>query len=268
MAACLWTALALAWPGPALAQPLAITGETNSRLFSLNPDTGASLFIGNTGVVSMTDLARAPDGNVFASSLTTLYGINPSTAAVTSIGTFGTATDMVGLEFSAGGVLYGVSAAGSVYQINRNTGSAAFQFDTAFAFEGDIAHEVGNSFYATASAGAGSRLVALDVLTQAATDRGLIAAGGDFPGLDFANDGRLLAFSSAGNVYNIPAFSTSAAGVFLSSTSVPIAGITLTPVPEPSAIALVATFACWARGRIFRRGTARARPADSLRGCN
>jgi outer membrane protein assembly factor BamB len=261
MAASFWTALALAWPGPALAQPLAITGESNSRLFSLNPDTGGSLLIGNTGVASMTDLARAPDGNVYASSLTTLYGINPSTASITTIGAFGTATDMVGLEFSAGGVLYGVSAAGSVYQVNRNTGTAAFLFDTDFAFEGDIAHEVGNSFYATASAGAGSRLVALDVLTQASTDRGLIAAGGDFPGLDFASDGRLLVFSRTGSVYNIPAYTTSAAGVLLSSTSVPMAGVTLTPVPEPSAIALVATFACWARGRIFRSGTARARPA-------
>jgi hypothetical protein len=254
--------LALAWAAPVLAQPLAITGESNSRLFSLNPDTGSSLLIGSTGVASMTDLARAPDGIVFASSLTTLYGINPSTAAITSIGAFGTATDIVGLEFSAGGVLYGVSAGGSVYQINRNTGTAAFLFVTNFAFEGDIAHEAGNSFYATSSAGAGSRLVALDVLTQTATDRGLIAAGGDFPGLDFANDGRLLAFSSAGNVYNIPAYTTSAAGVFLSSTSVPIAGVTLTPVPEPSAIALVATFAgWWARGRISRGCTTRVGPA-------
>jgi hypothetical protein len=152
---------------------------------------------------------------------------------------------MTGLEFSAGGVLYGVSSSGGVYQISRNSGAAQLLFGAGFAFEGDIAQETGNSFYATASAGAGSRLIALELLAQTASDRGLIAAGGDFPGLDFAADGRLLAFSRAGSIYHIPAYATSAAGVFLSSTTVPIAGVTLTPVPEPSAIVLTSFCAAW-----------------------
>jgi hypothetical protein len=161
---------------------------------------------------------------------------------------------MVGLEFSESGELFGVSASGGVYRVNTMTGGATLLFDAPFSFEGDLAHESGNGFYATVSAGAGSRLVALNTATMSATDRGLIAAGFDFPGLDFATDGRLLAFSRTGSVFDIPGFASTAGGVFVSSTSLPISGVTLTPIPEPSALVLATAFGGWlARGWFSRR---------------
>jgi hypothetical protein len=236
----------LAWPASLLAQPLAVTNEANSRLFSLNPDTGSSTLIGITGVPGLTDIARSADGSVFASTFGMLFHVNPATAAATPIGAFAPVSpDIVGLEFSASGELFGVSTSGGIFQINRTTGAATPLFTAGFAFEGDLAHESGTVFYATVAAGAGSRLVAIDVMSQSVVDRGAIAVGEDFPGLDFAADGRLLAFSRTGNVYSIPNYGTSATGMFVSSTSVPIAGVTLTPVPEPTAVALVAVFGAW-----------------------
>jgi hypothetical protein len=232
--------------GWAAAQPLAVTNEANSRLFSLNPDTGTSTFIGNTGVPGLTDIARSADGAVFASTFDMFVSVNPQTGAAAPIGIFAPVPlNMVGLEFTAGGDLFGVNSTGGVFHINRTTGAATPLFNAGFAFEGDLAHESGSVFYATVAAGAGSRLVAINVMTQSAVDRGAIAVGNDFPGLDFAPDGRLLAFSRTGSVYSIPNYSTSASGVFLSSTSLPIAGVTLTPVPEPSAIAFVSVFGIW-----------------------
>jgi hypothetical protein len=247
-------AVLLLCPAASQAQPLAITDESNSRIFSLNPDTGQSTFIGSTGVASLRDLARGLDGSLFASSWTTLYGINPGTGTATAVGLFGSATNMVGLEFSASGELFGVSASGGVYRVNTMTGDATLLFDAPFSFEGDLAHESGSDFYATVSAGAGSRLVALNTANMSATDRGMIAAGVDFPGLDFATDGRLLAFSRTGGVFHIPGFVSTAGGVFVSATSLPISGVTLTPIPEPSALVLASAFGGWlARGWFSRR---------------
>lgn len=237
--------------GTTVAQPLAVTNEANSRLFSINPDTGASTLIGNTGIPGMTDIARSADGAVFASTFGQLFTVSPTTATTSMVGVFAPVPlNIVGLEFAASGELFGVSSSGGVFQINRNTGAATPLFNSGFAFEGDLAHEAGGVFYATAAAGAGSRLIALNILTQTATDRGLIAAGEDFPGLDFAPDGRLLAFARSGNVFHIPGYATVADGVLLSSTSIPIAGVTLTPVPEPSAMALVSIFGIWIARRI------------------
>lgn len=241
---CLCLAGALGRSGPARAQGLAITYEGNSRLFSFNPDTGASSFIGYTGVTNMSDLARASDGIVYASSLSALYTVNPQTAATTRIGSFGATGQMVGLDFTPSGVLLGVGADGGVFQVNPLSGAATTLFTTGYTFTGDIAHDSGNVAYATASLAGGSHLIALDLGTQTTADRGVIFSGQLEPGLDFAADGRLLAFANSGQAYNIPNFATSGSGTLLSTSSVPYAGVTMTPVPEPTSVLLVSVVCC------------------------
>ena len=226
-------------------QGYSITFEANSRLFSFNPDTGSSTFIGNTGVASVADLGQANDGTLFAASLTNLYTVNPLTAATTSIGAFGATTQMVGLDFRSSGTLLGVSANGGVFQVNATTGAATTLFSTGLTFTGDIAFQSGNIAYATASFAGGSHLIALDLAAQTTADRGLIFSTKEMPGLDFTSDGRLLAFALTGEIYNIVNFTSSGAGTLLSTTTIPFAGVTLNPVPEPTTFWLVLAVGCW-----------------------
>jgi hypothetical protein len=130
----------LAGAGEAEAGFLIDTYESNSRIFSVNPDTGASALIGATGVGFLTDLAYTPGGRLFASSLDSLYSVNPATAATTLIGAFGTTTSMVGLTSKPDGSLVGVSqSGGGFFTINSSSGAATELFSTPFSYTGDVA---------------------------------------------------------------------------------------------------------------------------------
>jgi hypothetical protein len=172
-----------------------------------------------------------------------LYSIDPTTASSTLIGAFGTTTSMVGLDFASNGTLYGVEQAGTggFFSINTATGSATRLFNTSFSYDGDVAFSGGNTFYATAFSAGGDHLIRIDSGSSMAVDEGLIASGVSFPGLDFDQSGRLVAFSSSGSIYAIPNFSTSGAGVFLSNSGISAGGATfVSSVPEPASLVLLA----------------------------
>jgi len=224
------------------AEFLVNTFESNSRLFSVNPDTGSSTFIGFTGVASLTDLASSATGSLYGSSFNSLYSINPTTASSSMIGAFGSTTSMVGLDFASNGTLYGVeqAATGGFFSINTVTGSATRLFNTSFSYEGDLASSSGNTFYATASGAGGDHLIRIDSGSSTVVDEGLIASGINFPGLDFDQTGRLVAFANGGGIYSIPNFSTSGAGVLLSNWGISAGGATfVSAVPEPSGLVLL-----------------------------
>ena len=205
------------------------TYEGNSRLFTIDPDSGTSTFIGSTGVSYMTDLAMASDGSLFGITFDSLYSVDPATGAATQIGSLGV-SGMVGLDFASDGQLYAVQqGGGGFFRIDRTTGVATLLFPTPYSYVGDVTHSSGNVFYATANFGDGSHLIEIDASNGTSIDRGLIAAGEVIPGLDFDASGRLIAFAFSGKVYSIPNFTSSGSGVLLSTSTVPIAGATLLP---------------------------------------
>ena len=234
-----FASLATFYTSTATAGFLVNTFESNSRLFSVNPDTGSSTLIGFTGVGSLTDLASSTSGALLGSSFTSLYSINPTTASSSLIGSFGSTTSMVGLDFASNGILYGVEQAGTggVFSINTTTGLATRLFNTSFSYEGDVAFSSGNVFYATDfdSGSGASHLIRIDIGSSTATDLGLIASGLTFTGLDFDQTGRLIAFANGGGIYAIPNFSSSGAGTFLSNWGISAGGATfVSVVPEPT----------------------------------
>lgn len=238
--AMLFLAVAFGIPSRVEADYLVNTYDGSSLIYTLNPDTGAATIWGSpTGVgVTLTDIALAPNGQLYGASLTDFYSINTITGAASLIGSFGATTSMVGLEVTSSGQIFGVGGAG-FFQVNPATGAATLQFNTPYGYFGDVAHASGNLFYATDNNAAGTHLIELNAGTLTATDRGLIAAGEYSPGLDFDPLGRLIAFSINGTAFEIPNYATSGAGTILSDTAIIYAGATTLPVPEPSTLTLL-----------------------------
>jgi hypothetical protein len=230
--------------------------ESNAELFLVDADSGASSFIGFTGVNNMTDLAISAAGQLYGINLTELYSINASTAASTLIGPLVATTGMVGLDVAADGQLYGLEAGGRFFRIDTATGAAAPLFTTPFHYVGDVTHFSGNVFYATAfsSSGLETNLIEINAGSGTAVNRGQIAAD-IIPGLDFDLNGRLVALAASGKIYEIPAFATSGTGVLLSTSSVGMAGATTVPIPEPSTLALLL---CAVVGAGFRPASKRS----------
>ena len=210
------------------------TFEANSRVFALDADTGAKTLVGQTGVGFLTDIAFAPDGSLFATTLSGFYSVNPINAATTLIGPLGT-SQMVGLDFSSDQNLYGVGQqGGQFFRIDLGSGAATALFTTPFTYNGDVAHYQQSTFYATATFAGGSHLIEINAAVGSAVDRGLIFSGQDTPGLDFDANGRLIAFSTSGHAYLIPSFGSSGAGTLLSDFGLLVGGATAVPIPEPS----------------------------------
>lgn len=233
------------------------TYEASSQLYSIDPDSGATTLVGAMGVSFMTDLAFSPNSQLFGITFTSLYSVNRSTGAATPIGSLGV-SNMVGLDFATDGKLYGVSqTSGEFYRIDPASGAATLLFSTPFSYVGDVAYFGGSLFYASATFGDGSHLIAIDAGVGSAVDRGLIAAGEAMPGLAFAPANRLLAFSTTGGIYSITDPSSSGTSTLLQSTSIPFSGAAT--APEPSSFALLfSTVIFYARRR---RGTSNERNA-------
>jgi hypothetical protein len=230
--------------GEAKAGYLVLTYEADSRMYSINPDTGASTLIGATGVGFLSDLAITPSGSLYASSLEALYSVNPTTAATTLIGSFGSDMSMVGMVGMPNNTLYGIGqSGGGFYSINTTSGAATELFSTPFSYTGDLAHSSGSIFYATATFSDGSHLVRIDENAKSATDLGSIANGLFFAGMDFDPTGRLIAFATNGGVYDISHYTSSGAGTLLSDTGISMIGsATFLPaiaVPEPASFTLL-----------------------------
>lgn len=125
-------------------------GVYQTRLFVINSSTGAHVpnyFGTNIDYITITgtggnidDIAIDPTtGTLYATQATTLYTINTSTGAATSVGAMGV-SDMEGMTFSEAGALYGTTGTGagassnSFFSINKSTGAATLR--TAFSGNG------------------------------------------------------------------------------------------------------------------------------------
>ena len=106
---------------------------------------GAVAIVGSTGV-TLTDIAFAPNGDLYGLTFTDLYRVNPLTAAVTLVGPHGIPSGNA-LVFGGGGVLY---AAGdlstNLYSINPSTGASTVLGDIGAASAGDLAFVNGDLY--------------------------------------------------------------------------------------------------------------------------
>jgi hypothetical protein len=101
-------------PGAALGGDLLAIHWNTGDLYRVSTSNAALTLIGNTGVSSIGGLALAPNGRVYAmttSSGSTLYEIDPNTAAATAIGPLNVGFVFEGaLAFAPTGAAYGANA--------------------------------------------------------------------------------------------------------------------------------------------------------------
>jgi ligand-binding sensor domain-containing protein len=158
--------------------------------------TGADIPIGaittaNRNPVSVTDIAITPDGKAYVLSFTNLYSLNTATATVTPIGS-GTLSTINALASDSAGNLWGASVAdGSLYRIDRNSGSTSLagRFGANWVSSGDLAFDSDGTLWAAVhrTTDTSDTLATVNTATGAATPRGTFMPYGIF-GLIFANN--------------------------------------------------------------------------------
>lgn len=103
--------------------------------------------IGNMGVV-MTDIAFDPNGNLFGIDFNSLYSIDPTTASTIFIGNLGMLGGSNALVFGSDGTLYGAGSSTNLYSINTSTGAGTLLGDMGFSASGDLAFNNGKLYLA------------------------------------------------------------------------------------------------------------------------
>ncbi len=166
----------------------------------LDPVTGASHVIGNSGVGAFYDIATTPDGTLYGiTNGDILYRINTSTGAATKIG--GTNIypfNSFGLVSDTNGTLYDFGSNGNIYTINKNTGEAARfgSFNVTDIVDDGIYYN--NALYAATHSG---QLVKYDLNTH---ETSIVIPSGmpvDLYGMEVAADGTVYGFRYGGEVY-------------------------------------------------------------------
>lgn len=187
------TVTTLASAGVAQSAPVFVVSDTANNLLRVDMTSGAASVIGNTGSVGpFTDLAVSPTGTLWGITFSTLYRINPNTAALTLVGDHGVSAANA-LAFSSDGTLY--MAAGSsaiLYTVNTSNGvAAALPGSMGTNSDGDLAFHNGQLYLA----GTNGQLVRITLgTTVAGTNVGPFGVP-DVYGLTSDSVGRLIAVS-------------------------------------------------------------------------
>ncbi len=194
----------------------AATGSNGiaGSLYTVNPATAATTLVGpllaGALPVGLTGLARHPVSGVlygatavsspnFARSLVT---VNPATAAVTVIGSFGAGINISDISFNAAGTtLFGwIANTGAIATINIATGAATSIGASGLAGVpgggGALALNAGNTAFVSASGSAGR-------LDTVSTATGAGAAGPALTGAPLAGAINAMAFNSGGILFGV-----------------------------------------------------------------
>ncbi len=149
--------------GPDLSNVL-IYAHSRDTLFTFSP---ATLTVETVGVFhvagggpqppNMLDLAVDSDGNVFTSSADDLWIVDPRTAEVTQVGSFGLGDQLFALSFLPPGelgseeVLIGAANSGDYYRIDCDTAAATLlgSYPDGWRSSGDIVSVEGLGTFAT-----------------------------------------------------------------------------------------------------------------------
>jgi hypothetical protein len=103
--------------------------------------------------IAMRDIAFAPAGNLYGISETSLYSIDPNTAVTTYVGPLGVASPSAldfrqdGMLFMA----TSNNSSPGLYTINTSTGAASYVGNTGYVSDGDIAFDVNGNLYLLAN---------------------------------------------------------------------------------------------------------------------
>lgn len=224
-----------------LAAPVMHVHDSGGNLGTVDVATGNANVIGNMGVV-MTDIAFSPTGALYGVTFSSLYSINPTTAAATFIGNHGVPGGNA-LVFGSDGTLYAAGfASTSLFTVNPTTGAGTSLGVMGFASGGDLAFFGGDLYLADSL----SRLVKIDLGNLANTSVvGSFGVGGVF-GLATGDDGNLYAVAGT-NIYTVNVMTGAATnpvnfggqglGTAFGQSFFTEAGAT--PVPEPATVALL-----------------------------
>ena len=189
----LFAVTTLAFAGVAQSAPVFVVSDTANNLLRVDMTSGAASVIGNTGTVGpFTDLAVSPTGALWGITFSTLYKINPNTAALTIVGEHGVSAANA-LAFASDGTLYLASgSSATLYTVNTSSGVAtALPGSMGTNSAGDLAFNNGQLYLA----GSNDQLVRITLgTTIAGTNVGPFGVA-DVYGLTTDSLGRLIAIS-------------------------------------------------------------------------
>lgn len=195
----------------------------NPKLRVFDVDTGSLVSQVPLQLAWPTDLATAPDGQLYAATGSALHRIDVTTGAPALIGSFGLSL-VVGLEFDCSGGALLVTASGQVASVDLATAHAqVLTTFPSFPFSGDIATQGLSICFAAFDRPDGSHLARIDLSATppTAVDLGVIASGRRVLGLDFDGHGRLIASDDAipGRFHEISLSTVPITSLLLSDTT-------------------------------------------------
>jgi hypothetical protein len=212
--------------GAAQAAPTVYINDSSGQIGTVDVATGAATLIGPSGVTGafgepLTDIAFAPNGNLYGITFGSLYSINTATGAATLIGATGIVnslgnSDINSLVFGTDGTLYAAALQEpALYTLDITTGAATLvgAMGAGFNSAGDLAFHEGNLYLSTVD----DRLIEVDPTTGAGAAIGAIGFDNVF-GLATGDDGVLygLGVSDTSTTVVFSVDTTTGAGTFVS----------------------------------------------------
>ncbi len=215
----------------------AVYACSDTDLYKIDPVTWMPILVGSFETVppdGITDLAISSSNEIYATSNSALYRINPSDGAATGLMSYNTGFNA--MTFLAGGTLLGVAADGAVSSVDPTRQSVSYigSYGPDYGSSGDLVAVADGTIYATSPispvmSGIGDSLVKVDPGTGLATTVGSIGFTNVW-GLAYY-DGTVIGFTSGGQILEIdPATGT---GKLVGSSSVSYFGAAVTPAVAP-----------------------------------
>ena len=194
----------LEWVGSTLYGASIDTTNGPSSLRILNPWTGASTLIGDTGLGPISGLAYNEQigimyGITGGNSTSSLITINLNTGAATTLGSTG--VDLGSLEFAPNGLLYaggGQTVSGNLYFVNQFTGAALLVGPTGFGNISGLVNFCAQTATPTATATPTNTATLTATATATPTGTPCLAAGS----LDTSFDGDGKVVTPVGNSFD------------------------------------------------------------------
>lgn len=132
----------------AMAAPTMYVHDLNGRLATVNVATGVVDVIGSMGT-SMTDIAFDPNGYLFGISFSGLYSINPTTAATSFIGNHSVSGGNALVFSPNGTLYGAGYSTSSLFKIDPSTGASTNLGNMGFNSGGDLAFKNGHLYLAS-----------------------------------------------------------------------------------------------------------------------
>jgi len=254
------------WQGMAwdpVGQVFYLANQTNPDLYVLDPVSGTTTLVGDTGVSLITALACDAGGNLWGIdffSPSALVLIDKTTAAATPIGN--SVVGIQGLSFDAAGVLYGANTNDdSLYRIDIATAAgvlvgangAGVTFAKGFAIERAVGTPATNTPYGSGCGG----------LTLSGMTRPITGTNWDLAltGTPAGTVVGVLALGTTG--LNVPLASLGAPGCSL-YTSPDFLGTLFLPIPTPAFTLAIPASASFVGISVFGQGGALAPGFNAL----